>query len=121
MMRSVVVVVGALGLACAAKVRADFLEPVSGREFAADQSFCLLVRFGFNTSEATCAVSVDGGVVSLETSATFFSSGCQPGGLRPEATCQVPPLAPGSYRLVPFNQMLTVVVDGGVTGCRYYP
>lgn len=114
-------------LTCAAKVPADTVcaleagsAGVTGREFASGQPLTLRVAFGFSgcvSPDATCAVAVDGGVISLETSATVCSTGCNPGGVMPSTTCNVPGLAAGAYRLAPFNQTLIVVADGGVTGC----
>ena len=89
-------------------------------EFAADRPLSLRVEFGISgcvDRDARCTVSLDGGVLILETSALLCSTGCQPGGVGVQATCEVPRLAPGIYRVEPFNQTLTVTADGGATGC----
>jgi hypothetical protein len=78
----------------------------------------LTLTAGFGLSgcaapDAVCSVTVDGGTIYLATAATLCSTGSNPGGVQPIASCAVPALEAGSYDLAPFGRSLVVIADGG--------
>lgn len=82
----------------------------------------LEVRFdisGCAPTDAKCTASIDAGVITLATSATWCSTGPAPGGVLATTSCAVPALDPGSYPLAPFGQTLVVNADGGATACTH--
>lgn len=99
---------------CGQFATAPSLDPVT-----ADASFRLTVSFGFSgcATTGTCTVTVDGGVITLESSGVICPTGCAPGGVVPSVECRVPPLKPGSYEVAPFGRRLEVTADGGGFGC----
>ncbi len=110
----------AIALAACGVAKIPAQSVCSPGDVAAGQPVSLVVDFGFSgcaAPDATCAVSVDGGVISMTTSATVCSAGCQPGAFRSWGTCRLPPLTPGEYQVVPFNKTLSVRADAGSTGC----
>lgn len=119
-MKPALIVLLAIALAACGVAKTPAVSVCSPGDVAASQPVSLVVDFGFSgcaATDATCAVSVDGGVISMTTSATVCSAGCQPVAFRSWGTCRVPPLTPGEYQVVPFNKTLTVRADGGSTGC----
>ncbi|MFZ5439348.1 MAG: hypothetical protein ACOZQL_05030 [Myxococcota bacterium] len=68
---------------------------------------------GCASNDARCSASVDGGTIQLSSSATLCSTGTNPGGVMPSATCAIPALTPGTYTLAPFGRSLEVLADGG--------
>jgi hypothetical protein len=71
------------------------------------------------TQDAQCQAFVDGGAIVFETSATVCPQGLNPpGGAFTRVSCVVPPLASGTYELLPFGTALEVLADGGgLTSC----